>query len=146
MLILLLFPIIYNITRSWGYEDELVWAAAWLYKATEDSAYLDKAEQYYNDFNLAYQDWFFSWDNKKIGVHTLMAELTGDQIYKDSVQGFCDYAVSGQSRSPGGMLFYDGWGSLRYASNVAFICLKVNKYKKVRHCYIKVLKYTRNNF
>jgi hypothetical protein len=29
------------------YEDELVWAAAWLYKATEEQAYLTKAEEIY---------------------------------------------------------------------------------------------------
>jgi hypothetical protein len=29
------------------YEDELVWAAAWLYKATQEQAYLTKAEEIY---------------------------------------------------------------------------------------------------
>ena len=29
------------------YEDELVWAAAWLYKATGEEAYLNRAEQLY---------------------------------------------------------------------------------------------------
>ena len=30
-----------------GYNDELVWGALWLYRATGDQSYLDKAEQYY---------------------------------------------------------------------------------------------------
>ena len=33
--------------RSDSYEDELIWAAAWLYKATLDSKYLVQAEDLY---------------------------------------------------------------------------------------------------
>ena len=112
---------------SWnGYNDELVWGAAWLYKATGDEAYLNKAKQYYQNFNLGGQTGVFSWDDKNVGVHVLMAELTGEATYKNPLKSFCDNAVSGQTRSPQGMLFYYQWGSLRYASNAAFICLKVN--------------------
>ena len=128
-----------NITRSWnGYNDELVWAAAWLYKATGEVAYLDKAKQWYNEFNIAGKTGVFSWDDKNVGIHALMAELTGEQVYKDSLQSFCDNAVSGQTRSPDGMLFYMKWGSLRYASNAAFICLKVGKYKKIAELLFEV--------
>ena len=114
--------------RSWnGYKDELVWGAAWLYKATGDSAYLNKAEKYYNEFDLGGKIGIFSWDDKTVGVHALMAEMTGDSVYKDSLKKFCDHAANGQQKSPGGMLYYAEWGSLRYASNAAFICLQVKK-------------------
>ena len=33
-----------------GFEDELVWGAAWLYRATKESSYLLKAEKYYRDY------------------------------------------------------------------------------------------------
>ncbi len=33
-----------------GYNDELVWAAAWLYRATGETAYLLKAESLYNQY------------------------------------------------------------------------------------------------
>jgi len=111
--------------KSWnGYNDELVWGAAWLYKATGDVAYFNKAKKYYNDFSLEGKTGVFSWDDKTVGVHALMAEFTGDKKYTDSLKKFCDNAVSGQTRSPGGMLHYAEWGSLRYASNAAFICLQ----------------------
>ena len=104
----------------------MVWGAAWLYKATGEQAYLDKAKQYYSDFNLKYQTGVFSWDDKNLGVHALMADLTGDADYTTSLEQFCDDAVDGlPQRSPNGMLFYYQWGSLRYASNAAFICLQV---------------------
>ncbi len=55
-----------NYYKSWsGYEDELGWAALWLYWATGKEHYLTKAEEffpYYNDDVLS-----FSWDNKKAG-------------------------------------------------------------------------------
>ena len=123
--------------RSWsGYNDELVWGAAWLYKATGNKAYLNKAKKYYNDFSLAGKTEKFSWDGKTVGVHALMAEFTGDKVYKDSLQAYCDLAVSAPGdpeKSPGGLLWYPGgadgqWGSLRYAANTAFICLQVRPF------------------
>ena len=98
-----------------------------MYKATGDVGYLNKAKKYYNDFSLSGQTGIFSWDDKTVGVHALMAEMTGDAVYKDSLKKFCDHAASGQEKSPGGMLYYAEWGSLRYASNAAFICLQVTK-------------------
>merc|ERR1719315_471123 len=39
--------------NSWsGYNDELVWAAAWLAKATGDPEYTEKAEDFYNEFQF----------------------------------------------------------------------------------------------
>ena len=114
--------------RSWsGYNDELVWGAAWLYKATGNKAYLNKAKKYYNDFGLAGNIEKFSWDEKSTGVHALMAEFTGEKVYKDSLKKYCDHALNGQTRSPGGLIHYAQWGSLRYAANTAFICLQVRK-------------------
>jgi len=111
--------------KSWsGYNDELVWGAAWLYKATGDVAYFNKAKQYYTQFGLEGKIGVFSWDDKTVGVHALMAEFTGESKYTNSLKKFCDHAVSGQTRSPGGMLHYMQWGSLRYAANAAFICLQ----------------------
>lgn len=42
-----------------GYKDELVWGAAWLYRATKDGNYLTKAEKYYNDFGMNGQVWIY---------------------------------------------------------------------------------------
>jgi hypothetical protein len=65
---------IFNLTfltisyRSWDYKDELVWAAVWLYGATNDSIYLNTAESFYNEFGLQYWNGAFNWDNKVTGV------------------------------------------------------------------------------
>jgi hypothetical protein len=54
--------------RSSDYRDELVWAAAWLYRATNDTTYLNIAESLYNEFGLQYWNGAFNWDNKVSGV------------------------------------------------------------------------------
>ncbi|KAH9719391.1 Endoglucanase 20 [Citrus sinensis] len=55
-----------------GYQDELLWAAAWLYKASEDNKYLN--------YVLSNQGWSqvaseFSWDNKFAGAQMLLAKV-----------------------------------------------------------------------
>lgn len=51
--------------KSWGgYEDELAWAAVWLYKATNIKVYLRFAEQFAYMMNVGE----FSWDQKGPGV------------------------------------------------------------------------------
>nr|AGP76420.1 endo-beta-1,4-glucanase 1 [Odontotermes hainanensis] len=109
---------------SYDYRDELVWAAAWLYRATNDSTYLNSAESLSNQFGL--QDWNggFSWDAKVSGVQLLLAKLTIKQQYKDAIRGYVDYLINTQQKTPKGLLFIDVWGTLRHASNAAFIILQ----------------------
>jgi hypothetical protein len=54
--------------RSGDYRDELVWAAAWLYRATNDQSYLTTAENLYNEYGLGYWNVPFTWDSKASGV------------------------------------------------------------------------------
>ena len=119
-----------------------MWGAAWLYKATSDEAYLDKAKEYYTQFGLSGATDVFSWDDKKPAVHVLMAELTGDTVYKDSIAAYCDKAINDEwspEKSPGGMLWYSEWGSLRYASNTAFLCLQVRAMMKTAYHFTLIV-------
>ncbi len=121
--------------NSWsGYQDELVWGAVWLYMASNDSAYLAKAESQYDSLNTEPQStthsykWTISWDDKSYGCYVLLAKLTGKQKYKDDAQRWLDYwtvGVNGQkiTYTPGGLAWLDTWGSNRYASNTAFVAL-----------------------
>lgn len=62
MLIIVLFS-------SWsGYGDELGWAAAWLYRATNVSRYLTDVQRHWAEFNLGEKPLEFSWDDKKAGL------------------------------------------------------------------------------
>ena len=54
--------------NSTGYEDELLWAASWLYHATKDNAYLNYVNDNGKEFaNFGSPTWF-SWDNKLAGT------------------------------------------------------------------------------
>ena len=114
-----------GVSRSWnGYNDELVWGALWLHKATGDSSYLQKAQKYYNDFDLAYINEVFSWDDKVAGAKILLAQATGSSQDLSAVRELCQTYVD-YKRSPRGRTHFMQWGSLRYSSNGAFICLQV---------------------
>jgi endoglucanase len=117
-----------------GYWDELIWAAAWLYIATGDNAYLSKAESYVAnlkkqgyaaDAPIEYK-WAQCWDDKHYGALLLLARITGKQLYIDAIERHLDWWTVGYNGerityTPGGLAWLDTWGSLRYAANTAFI-------------------------
>ncbi|MEU7802387.1 glycoside hydrolase family 9 protein [Micromonospora arborensis] len=121
--------------RSWsGWQDELVWAAIWLHRATGEASYLAKAESEYDKLGTENQSttrsykWTIAWDNKQFGAYVLLANLTGKQKYVDDANRWLDYwtvGVNGQRvpYSPGGMAVLDSWGALRYAANTSFAAL-----------------------
>jgi len=113
-----------NFYASADYRDELVWAAAWLYRATNDNSYLNTAESLYDEFGL--QNWggALNWDSKVSGVQVLLAKLTNKQAYKDTVQSYVNYLINNQQKTPKGLLYIDMWGTLRHAANAAFIILQ----------------------
>ena len=121
--------------KSWsGYQDELVWGAIWLYRATGDATYLAKAESEYDKLGTEPQSttrsykWTIAWDNKQFGAYVLLANLTNKQKYVDDANRWLDWWTVGVNGarvnySPGGEAVLDSWGSLRYAANTAFAAL-----------------------
>jgi len=110
-----------------GYFDELVWGAAWLYRATGEAAYLTKAESLYAQ-NLANRSmrWTHAWDDKSYGATVLLAQLTGKSAYKTPAEKWLNFWTTGDNGNriaytPGGLAWLDQWGSLRYAANTAFL-------------------------
>ncbi len=119
--------------QSWsGFNDELVWGAIWLYRATNQQSYLDKARSYYNNLGTEPQSttrsykWTHDWDDKSYGCYVLMAKLTGNQQYLDDANRWLDYWTVGVNGaritySPGGQAWLQQWGSLRYSANTSFV-------------------------
>lgn len=126
--------------NSWsGFNDELVWGAIWLYRATNQASYLTKATQYYANLGTEPQSttrsykWTHDWDDKSYGSYVLMAKLTGQQQYIDDANRWLDYwtvGVNGSriAYSPGGQAWLQQWGSLRYSANTAWIALLYSDY------------------
>lgn len=118
-----------------GYQDELLWAAAWLYKASGESKYL----KYITDnqgWNQAASE--FSWDNKFVGVQTLLTqEFYGGKkdlakIHSDGESFICALMQGSYSlqikKTPGGLLYTRDSNNLQYTTTstmVLFIFSKI---------------------
>ncbi|GAA0383628.1 glycoside hydrolase family 9 protein [Paenibacillus motobuensis] len=118
--------------NSWsGYEDELSWGAVWLYLATGEQTYLDKAIAASDTWGTNQQGlwdykWTHAWDDKHYGAQLLLARITGDPKFVASVERniqFWTTGINGErvTYTPGGLAHLDQWGALRYAANQAFI-------------------------
>jgi hypothetical protein len=135
-----------------GYNDELVWGAIWLYRATGNATWLTKAESYYANLSTESQStiksykWGIAWDDKSYGCYALLAKLTGKTQYKEDIERHLDYWTDGYNGqrityTPGGLAFLDVWGALRYAINTGFLAVY---YKDAATTTAKGTKY--NNF
>lgn len=117
-----------------GYRDELCWGAIWLFRATGDPVWMDRARAAYDQLSTApgsgdkSYSWGLSWDDKSYGCYALMSRLTGEARFVEDIERHLDYWTTGYAGSsvrytPGGLAWLDQWGSLRYASNTAFLAL-----------------------
>ncbi|MBN1697310.1 MAG: glycoside hydrolase family 9 protein, partial [Spirochaetales bacterium] len=128
--------------QSWsGFYDELMWAAVWLFIATGDITYLQKAEGYVPELNKqGYQEtdpieyqWGHCWDDQHYAAMIILARETGKQEYYDFVNMHLDWWTAGYdgnriTYTPGGLAFCDSWGSLRHAANTAFLAFVYSEF------------------
>jgi hypothetical protein len=115
-----------------GFHDEIVWGAIWLFRATNEQAFLDKARAEYANLNVEPQTtthsftFTQSWDDKSYGCYVLLSNLTNDPIFRADAERWLDFRSIGNGvRTPGGLACVDSqaFGSLRYAANTAFLAL-----------------------
>ncbi|EGG23967.1 putative glycoside hydrolase [Cavenderia fasciculata] len=140
------YPIINAFYKSWsGYKDEMVWAAAWMYKATGDESYLTKAKEWYTTNGIATMGagTTMSWDNKAPGTMVLMSKITNDTSYAKDAATFLDGWMPGGSvpYTPGGLAWLMEWGPNRYAINTAFIAQALGDAKYITGYTDKQLAY-----
>lgn len=108
--------------------DELFWCANWLYIATGDQSYLDKASSYIPHLGtelgqgdtLKYS-WCQCWDDVQQGGSLLYAINTGEEKWITQVRKHLDYWLDSQDIVPGGLRYVGTWGCLRYATSVGFV-------------------------
>lgn len=118
-------------TTTWV--DDCMYAANWLYMATGDQSYLDKCESdYIPNFPTENQStdkkytWGFCWDDTTQGAALLYAINTGKQEWIDHISHHLDYWIDGYGGkqiqyTPDGLAYLMNWGSLRHASNTAWL-------------------------
>jgi hypothetical protein len=119
-------------TSNSGWWDELSWAGAWIYLASNDKEYLDKSEQYVSKWGLedrtdyiAYK-WGQCWDDVHYGAQLLLAKITNKDLYKVSMERHFDYwsvGYEGQkiTYTPKGLAHLTSWGVLRHSTTTAFL-------------------------
>ncbi|XP_022155052.1 endoglucanase 5 [Momordica charantia] len=122
---------------SSGYWDELLWAAAWLFRATGDEYYLkytvDKAVSF-GGTGWAMKE--FSWDNKYAGVQVLLTKVllegrggaytTTLKQYQAKADYFACACLQKNdgfniNKTPGGLMYVREWNNMQYASAAAFL-------------------------
>lgn len=126
-----------------GYDDELLWAALWLYEATTDNNYLEYAIQ--NAQSLGGTGWAmteFSWDVKYAGLQVLASKilLQGRGSNVDVLKQYQSQAVhymcaclqknfgKNVARTPGGLLYTRAWNNMQYVSSASFLMTVYSDY------------------
>jgi endoglucanase len=109
---------------SWsGYNDELALGGAWLYRATGDSKYLTKAENYFKNNVGKLGDWTYATDDHSYGAATLLAKESSDPFFKQQTKNWLDTWVAGRGSvkyTSGGFAFRNNWASVPLDMSTAF--------------------------
>ncbi|KAG2222099.1 hypothetical protein INT45_007985 [Circinella minor] len=117
--------------ETYDYSSQLVYGALWLYRATNNTVYRDKASNYFDQFSLKSKAiTIMDWHDQTGGVFVLGAAIdTTTDKYKDAAKDYIDAIISSGSGgpcsyTPGGLLWCDsqsGWSSLVIGNNMAFL-------------------------
>ncbi|KAG9441944.1 hypothetical protein H6P81_017798 [Aristolochia fimbriata] len=138
---------------SSGYSDELLWAAAWLFRATKEERYLKYVVD--NAVSLGGTGWAvreFSWDNKYAGLQVLLSKILMDgecgsyasilKQYQAKAEYFlcaCMQKNNGYNvaMTPGGLLYVDRWNNMQYVSSAAFLLATYSGYLSASNAQLK---------
>ncbi|KAM4074660.1 hypothetical protein ACJW30_10G110900 [Castanea mollissima] len=130
-----------------GYEDELLWGAAWLHKATRNPAFLNYIQVNGQLLGAAEFDNFFGWDNKHVGARILLSKaflvqnVQSLHDYKGHADNFICSIIPGAPFSstkytPGGLLFKMGDSNMQYVTSTSFLLLAYAKYLTTSHKFV----------
>jgi len=115
--------------ESWsGFNDELIWAAAWIAKATGDQADIARAESLWSELggSGAYPS-EVSWDDKWAMTFLLMFDVTRKAEYRAKAEDFMSDLLSLPTTGQGLVWTSSSeWGSLRYAGNFAMFAIQAH--------------------
>ncbi|PIN06028.1 Cellulase [Handroanthus impetiginosus] len=99
-------PVAGQFYSSSGYEDELLWAAVWLERATNDNKYLE----------------FINGSTNSEGKYSQNGKLA--EFKGNGEQYICNCIQKGNSnvqRTSGGLLWFNEWNNLQYVTSASFI-------------------------
>ncbi|CAH9121634.1 unnamed protein product [Cuscuta epithymum] len=122
-----------------GYQDEMLWGAAWLHKATNDAQYWDYVKENINKIWTAGS--LFGWDAKHAGINVLASQyvLNGEGS-KDTIPFIpnadalvCAVLPESPTKTeqftPGGLLYQKGlMGNMQRPISLSFLLLTYGRY------------------
>ncbi|XP_024989327.1 endoglucanase 24-like [Cynara cardunculus var. scolymus] len=122
-----------------GYQDELLWGAAWLGRASGDERYLDYIQSNAKSLGADENINEFGWDNKHAGLNVLVSKevLEGKsydlESYKASADSFMCTLIPESSSShiaytPGGLIYRPGGSNLQHSTSITFLLLTYANY------------------
>ncbi|KAK1354260.1 Endoglucanase [Heracleum sosnowskyi] len=117
-----------------GYEDELLWGAAWLHKATRNPMYLHYIQANGQTLGANEGDNTFGWDNKHVGARILLSKaflvqkVQTLQDYKGHADSFICSLVPQSQYTPGGLLFKMADTNMQYVTSTSFLLVTYAKY------------------
>ncbi|KAK5784315.1 endoglucanase 11-like [Gossypium arboreum] len=122
-----------------GYMDELLWAALWLYEATDKEEYLKYVVNNADAFGgIGWAITEFSWDVKYAGVQIMASKLLEKEKHKQHAHILKQYRSKAEyylcsclnknndtttniDRTPGGLLYIRQWNNMQYVTTAAFL-------------------------
>ncbi|XP_022953707.1 endoglucanase 17-like [Cucurbita moschata] len=127
-----------------GYQDELLWGAAWLQRATKNPKYLNYIQINGQTLGAGEFDNTFGWDNKHVGARILLSKaflvqkMKSLHDYKGHADNFICSLIPGASFSstkytPGGLLFKMSDSNMQYVTSTSFLLLTYAKYLTSAH-------------
>ncbi|XP_008795766.2 endoglucanase 3-like [Phoenix dactylifera] len=122
-----------------GYQDELLWGAAWLHKATKNPTYLNYIQVNGQTLGADESDNTFGWDNKHVGARILLSKaflvqnVKSLHDYKGHADNFICSLIPGTPFSQaqytrGGLLFKMSDSNMQYVTSTSFLLLTYAKY------------------
>ncbi|KAJ0971128.1 hypothetical protein J5N97_019087 [Dioscorea zingiberensis] len=111
-----------------GYEDELTWGAAWLFKATKDAKYFQFAE---SGGQKPIWPAEFGWDDKHAGISVLLSK-DSSEYFKKAEDLVCNIVPESpritMKYSPGGLMIKPGGCNMQHPTSIAFLLLVLSRY------------------
>ncbi|XP_075101043.1 endoglucanase 17-like isoform X3 [Nicotiana tabacum] len=125
-------------------QDELLWGAAWLHRATKNSFYLNYIQRNGQNLGADQSDNTFCWDNKHVGARILLSKaflvqkLQSLHDYKSHADNYICSVVPGTPMSqaqytPGGLLFTMSDSNMQYVTSTSFLLVTYAKYLTSAH-------------
>ncbi|KAG6429194.1 hypothetical protein SASPL_107238 [Salvia splendens] len=130
-----------------GFQDELLWGAAWLHRATRNPTYLSYIKANGQTLGADETDNTFGWDNKHVGARILISKVVFKAYLVQNVQPLHDYKSHADnficSLLPGtpyssaqytrGLLFKMNDSNMQYVTSTSFLLVTYAKYLTTSH-------------